>query len=151
MSGPRRSNRLVFQVTARAIVPGTLLLSAYLFLRGHYAPGGGFIAALVAGLTVAYGWFADGRTGGSFPVLRALRPQPLVAAGLTVCLLFGLLPTLTGQPLLTPGQATVAGVSLTSSLGFDLGVYLTVVGSTLLVLVNLGRVSLSPAVSKEIH
>lgn len=137
---PRRSNRLVFQVTARVIVPGTLLLSAYLFLRGHYAPGGGFIAALVAGLTVAYGWIAEGRTGGAVPLLRALRPQPLVGGGLMVCLLVAVPPMVTGQPLLTPLHLTVAGVKLSSSLAFDLGVYLIVLGLIVATVDRLGSV-----------
>jgi multicomponent K+:H+ antiporter subunit A len=34
---------------------------------------------------------------------------------------------------------------------FDLGVYLTVGGATQMVLVNLGKLSLSPPASKEIH
>ena len=138
---PRRSDRLVYQVTARLIIPGTLLLSAYLFLRGHYAPGGGFIAALVAGLTVAYGWIAEGRTGGTVPVLRALRPAPLVAAGLSICLLFSLLPLLTGQPLLTPLHLTVVGFKVSSSLGFDLGVYLIVLGLIVAAVDRLGSPS----------
>ena len=45
----------------------------------------------------------------------------------------------------------VPDFELATAMLFDLGVYLAVVGSTLLVLVNLGRVSLAPAASKEIH
>ena len=45
----------------------------------------------------------------------------------------------------------VGEFELATAMLFDLGVYLAVVGSTLLILVNLGRLSLAPAASKEIH
>ena len=45
----------------------------------------------------------------------------------------------------------VGEFELATAMLFDLGVYLTVVGATLLVLVNLGRLSLAPPASEEIH
>src|SRR5690606_42083317 len=90
--GPPRqvSNRAVFQVTYRVLAPAMLALSVYLFFRGHYAPGGGFIAALVAGIAVTFGWIAHGRVGGRVPIIRSLRAAPLVGGGLVLCLLVGL-------------------------------------------------------------
>src|SRR3546814_10134471 len=41
------------QVSARLVVPGAALVAAYLLYVGHDAPGGGFIAALVAGAAAA--------------------------------------------------------------------------------------------------
>jgi multicomponent Na+:H+ antiporter subunit A len=139
--------RMLYHVMDLLLAPAMLALSAYLFLRGHYAPGGGFIAALVAGGAVAFGWFARGRAGGSVPVLRALRARPLVAAGLLTCVVVGLLPVLAGEPFLTPLHATVAGVPLTTSLLFDLGVYLIVLGLLVAAVSRLGVAGLhSPAI-----
>jgi multicomponent K+:H+ antiporter subunit A len=45
----------------------------------------------------------------------------------------------------------VGEFELATAMLFDLGVYLAVVGSTLLMLVHLGKLSLSPVASKEIH
>jgi multicomponent Na+:H+ antiporter subunit A len=126
--GPRITDTMLFQVTNRLLAPAMLLLSGYLFLRGHSAPGGGFIAALVAGGAVAYGWVAQGRPGGTVPVLRALRSGPLVGTGLLVCTAVGLAAGAAGEPFLTPLHVELAGLSFSSSLLFDLGVYLFVLG-----------------------
>ena len=48
-------------------------------------------------------------------------------------------------------QPLVGEFELATAMLFDLGVYLTVVGSTQLVLTRLGKLSLVPAASKEIH
>jgi multicomponent Na+:H+ antiporter subunit A len=133
------TDRMVFQVANRVLAPAMLLLSAYLFLRGHSAPGGGFIAALVAGAAVAFGWFARGRAGGAVPVLRSLRPEPLVTAGLLVSVVVGLAPLTAGKPFLTPLHAEVAGLGLSTSLLFDLGVYLFVLGLVVAAVERLGN------------
>ena len=136
--------RMLFQVTNLVLAPTLLLLSAYLFLRGHSAPGGGFIAALVAGASVAFGWFARGRAGGSVPVLRSLRPRPLVAGGLVLTVSVGLAPMLVGEPFLTPWHAKVAGFSVSTSLLFDLGVYLFVLGLVIAAVDRLGTAGRHP-------
>ena len=50
-----------------------------------------------------------------------------------------------------PAVSVAYRFGLASAALFDLGVYLTVVGSTQLVLTRLGKLSLVPAASKEIH
>lgn len=136
--GGRFADRAVFQAMNIVLAPSMMLLSAYLFLRGHDRPGGGFIAALVAGGAIAFGWIANGRTGGTVPVLRALRPRPLVGAGLLVCVAVGLAATATGSPFLTPLHGEIAGIKLSSSLLFDLGVYLFVLGLVIAAVDRLG-------------
>jgi multicomponent Na+:H+ antiporter subunit A len=136
--------RMLFQVTNLVLAPAMLLLSAFLFLRGHSAPGGGFIAALVAGASVAFGWFARGRAGGSVPVLRSLRPRLLVASGLVLSVAVGLVPMLVGQPFLTQWHTKVAGLSLSTSLLFDLGVYLFVLGLVVAAVDRLGTAGRHP-------
>jgi multicomponent Na+:H+ antiporter subunit A len=135
---PRISDHAVYRATGWVLVPSMLLLSAYLFLRGHYAPGGGFIAALVGGAAMAFGWITTGRTGGAMPVLRALRPVPLVAGGLLVCVTTGLVATTAGYAFLTPLHAELLGLKLSSSLLFDLGVYLFVLGLVVAAVDRLG-------------
>lgn len=41
---------LLLEMTTRALFPTVLVFSVYLLLVGHYGPGGGFAAGLVAGL-----------------------------------------------------------------------------------------------------
>jgi multicomponent Na+:H+ antiporter subunit A len=141
----RFADRAVFQATNVVLAPSMMLLSAYLFLRGHDRPGGGFIAALVAGAAAAFGWIAHGRTGGTVPVLRALRPRPLVGAGLLVCVTVGLAATAIGSPFLTPLHGEIAGIKLTSSLLFDVGVYLFVLGLVIAAVDRLGAPGRAPA------
>jgi multicomponent Na+:H+ antiporter subunit A len=115
----------------RVLAPTTLTLSAYLLLSGHNTPGGGFIAALVAGAAAMLGLLSrvrgDVRTGWPPP------SEPLLSGGLTVSVLVGLAAMIAGKAFLTPAKATVSlpllgPVSLSTSLLFDVGVYLLVLG-----------------------
>src|SRR5690606_5134721 len=55
----------------RLIAPVMVAISAYLYLRGHDEPGGGFIGALIAGIAVALGRLAN--PGVRPPLLGRLR------------------------------------------------------------------------------
>lgn len=133
---------LIVRATARVIVPLILALSAYLLLRGHDAPGGGFIAALVAGAAVVLRHLADGPEG-----LR--RFPPVGFAGLLGTGLF--LATGVGLAAITSGGEFLEGtiwkarlpfageIKLASSLLFDLGVYVVVVAVAVAIVGALGE------------
>jgi multicomponent K+:H+ antiporter subunit A len=135
---------LMLQLVARLVLPFTALISVYLFLRGHNAPGGGFIAGLVLaiGLTlqyVAHGqrWMAT-RSGGEF--------RALAAWGLLIAAATGVASWWFGAPFLTstydyPWLPWVGGVPMASASAFDLGVYLVVVGATMVMLLSIARLS----------
>jgi multicomponent Na+:H+ antiporter subunit A len=125
----------------RVLAPTILALSAYLLLRGHNTPGGGFIAALVAGAAAVFGVLArvrgDARAGW-WP-----HSKPLLSSGLTVSVLVGLAAMVAGRAFLSPARATLSlpllgTVSLSTSLLFDLGVYLLVLGVMVAVVDRLG-------------
>jgi multicomponent Na+:H+ antiporter subunit A len=125
-AGPAEAadNAVVLRVTRTALVPVILLISLYLLLRGHDDPGGGFIAALVGGAGVALDQLPRGRPA----VPRWLRPDRLIAVGVLVAGAAGLLGYLDGaflRPLKTELPALGA---VSSSLVFDVGVYLAVLG-----------------------
>jgi multicomponent Na+:H+ antiporter subunit A len=140
---PRRdapAENLVLRVSSRILGPGMVMLSGYLFLRGHNEPGGGFIAALVAGIAVAFTQLAHGPETW---VLRVLRPETLVGSGLVLSLGVGLGAALLGEQFLTPIRGTVAvplvgPVDVTSALLFDLGIYLLVLGLLVAAIDRLG-------------
>ncbi|MCD2190871.1 DUF4040 family protein [Actinomycetospora soli] len=135
-------NAVYARVTARALVPLMLLLSLFFLVRGHDEPGGGFNAAL---------------TGTAAFVLRALAASSdregrsrlpavaMVAGGLLVCVVSGLAGFADGAFLrpLSSG-ISVLGVSLTSALAFDVGVYLVVMGAVVAALDRLGPLGSSP-------
>jgi multicomponent K+:H+ antiporter subunit A len=135
---------LILQLVSRLVLPFALLVSIHLFLRGHNLPGGGFIAGLVLAIglvlmQVAHGerWMAE-RAGQDY--------RAWIGAGLVVAAATGLASWLFGAPFLTstydyPWLSGVGGVPLASASAFDLGVYLVVVGSTMVMLLAIARLS----------
>jgi multicomponent K+:H+ antiporter subunit A len=135
-------------VLARLLLPVAFAFAAYLFLRGHDEPGGGF----VAGLAVAIAYVGQYMVGGTRWVEQRarLRPHRWIAAGLGLALATGLGSLPFGFPFMTTHTAHVAvpfagDVHLPSATLFDLGVFAVVVGSTLLVLTSLAHQSLRAA------
>ncbi|RIV40249.1 DUF4040 family protein [Micromonospora radicis] len=136
LSDPLR-NAVFLTVLDRLLVPLMLLGSLYALLRGHTAPGGGFIAALVGAcaLALAYLSAAANRSG----LLH--RPYLAIAgSGIVVAVGTGLLG-LFDASFLRPLHAELLGVKLTTALIFDVGVYLAVFGVILAALRLLGTPS----------
>ncbi|WP_434986283.1 monovalent cation/H+ antiporter subunit A [Vreelandella zhaodongensis] len=140
----RQRYPLIFDVVAQIILPLALLVSVYIFLRGHNQPGGGFIAGLVTAVALLMQYMARGYewTSSRLPI-----SYPVVAAlGLVIAVLTGLGSWLFGYPFLTSSFGyfdipLIGKTELATALLFDIGVYLTVVGATLMILVNLGSVT----------
>ncbi|SCL16093.1 multicomponent Na+:H+ antiporter subunit A [Micromonospora nigra] len=116
---------VVLTLAHRVLAPVMLAASVVLFLRGHEQTGGGFIGALLAGTAVGLGQLAH---PGGTPLLGRLRAVPLLAVGLLVAVGVGVAPAVAGRPLLTPVTVSLPAPvpSVSSSLLFDLGVYLMV-------------------------
>jgi multicomponent K+:H+ antiporter subunit A len=138
---------LLLSVAARALLPFALLVTAYIFLRGHNLPGGGFIAGLVTAVALVMQYMADGLVATS----RRLRMDftVVIGAGVLIAGLTGVASWLFGAPFLTsahghPLLPLIGEVPLASAIAFDLGVYLTVVGATLLALSVLAGASRRP-------
>ena len=126
---------VILKTATRLVGALVLVLSVYLLWRGHHAPGGGFIAALVA----ATGFALVALSEGPGVVRRGLRirPQYLIGAGLVLSMGAGLIGMMRQQPFLTgvwwPSTSVVAGTPLF----FDTGVFLVVLGAILTVLLAL--------------
>ena len=138
---------LIMATFVRLLLPLALLVSAFILLRGHNLPGGGFIAGLITAIALIMQYLANGVawTHARLPA----QTHPLMAAGLILALLTGVASWLFGRPFLTsafghvelPWVGKLVGeFELASAMAFDLGVYLVVVGATLLILINLGLV-----------
>jgi multicomponent Na+:H+ antiporter subunit B len=132
-----RQRTLLLEMTTRALFPTVLVFSVYLLLVGHYGPGGGFAAGLVAGLAFVLRYIAGG--GAAVRV----RPPVLIGLGLTVALLTALAPTLVGAPVLATTKLAldvplVGHVETQTSVFLDVGVYLLIVGVVLDLLRSLG-------------
>jgi multicomponent K+:H+ antiporter subunit A len=138
----------------RILLPLALLVALFILLRGHNLPGGGFIAGLVTAVALIMQYLGNGLawTRERMP----WRVRPVIAAGLTVAVGTGLGAWAFGYPFLSHTFAYVklpvfGKTEFATALAFDLGVYLVVVGVTLLILVNLGRLhgTIPPASANE--
>lgn len=131
---------LILQTTARYLLPLLLLFSVFLFGRGHNEPGGGFVAGLVAAAPFALHSIAFGAPA-TRRVLR-LDPRWLIAVGLALALLAGVVGAMSGKALMTGlwGYLTLPGlgrVDVGTPVLFDLGVYLGVLGVALTIILAL--------------
>jgi multicomponent K+:H+ antiporter subunit A len=134
---------MILATATRVLLPLALLVSMYLLLRGHNLPGGGFIAGLVTSVALTMQYMGSGMSW-TQQRLR-LDYHPVIAVGVLIAGLTGVASWLFGYPYLTTTYTyltwpIVGTFELASAVAFDVGVYLTVVGSALLALVNLGRI-----------
>ena len=144
---------LFLATISRPLLPLALLVSLYLLLRGHNAPGGGFIAGLVTGIALILQYLANGQSWAK-PRLP-INYTTTIAVGLGLAGLTGLASWIFGYPFLTStfsymNWPVVGKFELASAMIFDLGVFLVVVGITMLILADLGKLSgpATPATSK---
>lgn len=135
----RRSE--LMDTTARGLFHITLMISVWMAFRGHNAPGGGFIGGLVAASAFVMLYLARGADA----LRHAVRvtPSTLIGVGLALSAVTGLVPVLLSEQLLEsdliPFTVPIIGdIKLATSVIFDLGVYLLVVGVVLLVISELG-------------
>lgn len=131
----------------RWLFPIVLLVSVYLTLRGHNAPGGGFIGGLVASAAFVLRYLTGRHS--EDPIYEVLRPHVILGAGLLVSTTTALAPLFVGDSLLESHiwkwKVPVVGeIKIVSSTFFDLGVYILVIGVVLSILVALGM-------NQEVH
>jgi multicomponent Na+:H+ antiporter subunit A len=126
--GEAPMNSLILQTTSRLILPAALIFSIYVLLRGHNEPGGGFIGGLIAAAGIAVFAIPRGRTA----LITMLRvwPKTLIGAGILLAIAAGVPSLLLAEPFLTQ-QWPFAWFPIGTTLVFDIGVYLVVIGSVL--------------------
>ncbi|WP_099023111.1 Na+/H+ antiporter subunit A [Mycolicibacterium palauense] len=136
-----RYRSLVLEVATRIIFPLIMVLSAYFFFTGHNTPGGGFAGGLTAGLALVLRYLAGGRyeLGETLP----LDAGKILGAGLALSAGTAVASVLVGAPALSSALISLdlpvlGQLKFMTSLFFDLGVYLIVVGLVLDVLRSLG-------------
>jgi multicomponent K+:H+ antiporter subunit A len=139
---------LLLQTAARLVLPLALVVSLYIFWRGHNLPGGGFIAGLLTAVALVLQFMAMGQQRAE-ALLHAAGGRRFVQAvgiGLGIAWLTGVGAFVFGRPFLTsafghPVVPLLGELPLATAALFDLGVYITVVASTLLTLSVLGAAS----------
>lgn len=139
MAPQRRS--VIFEVATRLIFHTVMVFSVFLLFSGHNQPGGGFAGGLVAGLALIIRYLAGGRyeLGEAAP----LHPGILLGTGLFLSAGVGLAGIALGQQALRSTMFSFTlplfgEINLVTSLFFDIGVYLVVIGVVLDILRSLG-------------
>ncbi|MBB4815868.1 MULTISPECIES: monovalent cation/H+ antiporter subunit A [Pseudomonas] len=135
---------MVPAVLVRLLLPIALVVSFYLFMRGHNQPGGGFVAGLVMSVAFILQYMVAGTQW--VEAQMSLRPMRWMGFGLFSATLTGLGALCFGYPFLTThtlhlSVPVLGDIHIASALFFDVGVYAMVVGSTLLMLTALGHQS----------
>jgi multicomponent Na+:H+ antiporter subunit A len=123
----------LLEVAARLLFPSILVLSLYLLFSGHDRPGGGFAGGLVAGEAFVLRYLAGGSW--ELAVATPVEPSVLAGSGLVLATAAGITPLLFGAaPLSSDVLALDLGdavhVEVATSLFFEIGVYLLVVGAS---------------------
>ncbi|MFT7116950.1 MAG: multicomponent K+:H+ antiporter subunit A [Rhodoferax sp.] len=139
---------LMLRVAARMVLPLALIVTLYIFMRGHNLPGGGFIAGLITAVALVLQYMALGQSRAEI-LLQAKGGRLFVrwiGIGLGIAGLTGIGAFVFSQPFLTsahghPSVPLLGQLPLATAALFDLGVYITVVGATLLTLSTLGAVT----------
>ena len=131
---------LILKVATRLLAGLILVFAVYLLFRGHNAPGGGFAAALVAGTGFALVAISEGPAA----VRGAIRisPERIAMFGLALAILCGVAGWLAGRPFLTglwwiSNAASSKTLAIGTPLFFDIGVFLTVLGTLLTLILAL--------------
>jgi multicomponent K+:H+ antiporter subunit A len=136
---------LMLRITASWILPVALVVSLYIFMRGHNLPGGGFIAGLVTSLALIIQYIAVGqdKTEQLLGAKSGRLYEIWIGVGLTIAGLTGVAAWFWSRPFLTSAHIYVSPpiigeMHLASAALFDVGVYVTVVGATMLMISVLG-------------
>lgn len=134
---------MMLVAASRIVLPLTLAVGIYLFLRGHNQPGGGFISALVVAIAFLVQYLAAGFDWSD--ARRRFGEHQLIGWGVLIAMATGLGAMVLGAPFLTSwfdyfSLPLIGKFELASAMAFDLGVFMTVVGAVMLALAQLSHV-----------
>ena len=132
---------VIVDVSVRLIFPALIVGSLYLLLAGHNQPGGGFVGGIVAGAAVTLRYVAGGVD--EVRGLTRARPWTVLGAGLLLAVVTALAPLAFGDAVLRSYEAdldlpVLGRLKVSTSLVFDVGVYLVVLGLVLMVFESFG-------------
>ncbi len=134
---------MMMVVATRVMLPLSLMVGVYIFLRGHNEPGGGFIAGLVVSVALVMQYMASGF--GWTQNRMKVNYHGMIGLGVIAAAITGVSAWVAGLPFLSSGFTylslpIIGKFEVASAMGFDLGVFLTVVGAVMLALAKLSQV-----------
>jgi len=135
----------VHAVLGRLLLPMAAMVSLFFLLRGHNLPGGGFVGGLIMATAIILQYMVGGVVW--VESRQSIRPQKWIALGLILAGCAAMSAWWAARPFMSAIATDiplpmVGEVHLSSVLFFDTGVYMLVIGATILVLVALAHQSL---------
>lgn len=132
-------------VLVRLLLPIAAMVSLFFLLRGHNLPGGGFVGGLIFATAIILQYVVGGVVW--VESRQSIRPQKWIAIGLLLAGGAAVSAWWDARPLMTAQLYDLAvpylgTLHLSSVLFFDIGVYMLVIGATVLMLVALGHQTL---------
>lgn len=132
-------NNLILRSTSSVIVFILLGFAVYLLFAGHNSPGGGFVGGLVTSAALLLMYFAYGKK--AVEKILPINYLFLIPLGLLIATLTGLGSLLFNLPFLTHTFGVfhiplIGEVELATAMFFDIGVYLTVLGTTMTIILT---------------
>ncbi|MBX8995800.1 DUF4040 family protein [Corynebacterium testudinoris] len=132
--GQSQLNSIPMRKVIVLVIPILAVLSLLVFMRGHQDPGGGFVAALIMGAAIGLAYLSKGRDS---IVFRESTPMWLTGLGIIIALIAGFIGLFKGS-FLYAIHGYVFGIHQSTSLIFDLGIYLAVLGMLTMAINALG-------------
>jgi multisubunit Na+/H+ antiporter MnhB subunit len=132
---PNQDRPLILETTIKIVYHSILVLALYFLFAGHNHPGGGFVGGLMVGSAISLRYLAGGVDAVRSTFL--LRPHLILGIGLVISSLTALMPVLLGNSVLQHGKIDlhwplVGELHVTTTLTFDIGVFLIVTGLVLM-------------------
>lgn len=129
----RAFESIPLRVVLRPLVAMLQLFGVYVYLHGHYSPGGGFQAGVLLACSVILPILVHGGEASRWYVIVGERAAAaLASAGVLVFVLVGMVPLAIGRPLMDysalPVGATTALARSYGILFIEIGVTMTVFG-----------------------
>ncbi len=137
-----KPNNLILQTTASLITFILLGFAIYLLLAGHNSPGGGFVGGLTTAAAVVLMYMAYGEK--TVKKILPINYLFFIPLGMLIATLTGLGSLVFGVPFLTQtfGEVVIpiiGEVELATAMLFDLGVYFTVFGTTMTIILTIAQ------------
>jgi multicomponent Na+:H+ antiporter subunit B len=135
-------NSLILQIASKYVKPLLLIFGIIALMRGHNYPGGGFIGGLLAALSIVYGSLSF--TSKEIEDKLKIKPEQYIGGGLFFILL-SFVPSIFQSTYLMKGiwvsleLPIIKELKLGTPFLFDIGVFLAVIGVTLMFLFTLSN------------
>lgn len=137
-----RTNDLILKTVSRGLVYFVFALSLYLMLKGHDEPGGGFIGGLMTAAAFVLLFVSFGAE--EFRRVVPINFVSMTVWGLAIAAFSGLILLFSDLPYMSHTfwsftLPILGNVKFGSTLIFDIGVYLVVIGGAIIIVQTIGE------------